>query len=162
MNRSQIATAIALRELCCCSINTIEDRVLLQTKIFLAQDIGLPLGYGYSWYIYGPYSADLTAVAYQVIAEGGESTGEKCFCFREPYANMIKRVNDLESEIKAHKLKIGVAQWYELVAIVAYWYKRGNKAESTIVKKIKQTKPLFTEEQTKAAFASYVALKGGV
>ena len=158
MNNSQIATAIALRDLHCYSLDTINDRILLQKKIFLAQDIGLPLGYGYSWYIHGPYSTDLTAVAYQVIPEGSESIETKCF--KETYANMIKKVNDLESEIEKHKLKISVVQWYELIASIAYWYKRSNKTEDTIVEKIKQTKPQFTEEQTKAAFASYTVFKG--
>ena len=67
MNNSQIATAVALRELKCASLETIDDRILLQKKVFLAQHLGLPLRYGYSWYIHGPYSTDLTAVAYQVI-----------------------------------------------------------------------------------------------
>ena len=53
MNNSQIATAVAIRDLNCYSLETIDDRILLQKKIYLAQDIGLPLGYGYSWYIHG-------------------------------------------------------------------------------------------------------------
>lgn len=157
MNNSQIATAIALRDLHCFSLDTINDRILLQKKIFLAQDIGLPLGYGYNWYIHGPYSTDLTAVAYQVIPEGCESIEDHHL--KEKFANMIKRVNDLESEIKNHKLKISVVQWYELVASIAYWYKRGNNCEQKIIEKIKQTKPQFSEEQTKAAFSSYKTFK---
>ena len=72
---------------------------------------------------------------------------------------MIKRFNDLESEIKNHKLKISVVQWYELVASIAYWYKRGNNCEQKIIEKIKQTKPQFSVEQTKAAFSSYKTFK---
>ena len=75
------------------------------------------------------------------------------------YAAMVKKVNNLESEIEKHNLKISVVQWYELVASIAYWYKRGNKSEEAIVEKIKQTKPQFTEEQTKAAFSSYIEFK---
>lgn len=157
MNNSQIATAIALRDLHCYSLDTISDRILLQKKIFLAQDIGLPLGYGYNWYIHGPYSTDLTAVAYQVIPEGCEAI-EKNY-LKEPYASMIKKVNALESEIEKHKLKISAVQWYELVASIAYWYKRGNTSEEEIVEKIKQTKPQFTEEQTRVAFSSYTQFK---
>ena len=157
MNNSQIATAIALRDLHCYSLDTINDRILLQKKIFLAQDIGLPLVYGYNWYIHGPYSTDLTAVAYQVIPEGCESIEKNHL--KEPYATMVKKVNNLESEIEKHNLKISVVQWYELVASIAYWYKRGNKSEEAIVGKIKQTKPQFTEEQTRAAFSSDMEFK---
>lgn len=157
MNNSQIATAVALRDLNCYSINTIDDRILLQKKIFLAQDIGLPLGYGYSWYIHGPYSTDLTAVAYQIVPEGCESIEKRHF--KQFYSNIINRVNALENRTILGKLKMSVVQWYELVASIAYWYKRGNKGEEDIVNKIKHTKPQFTEKQTREAYKSYVTFK---
>lgn len=103
INRSQIATAIALRDLHCFSYDTINDRILLQTKIYLAQEAGLLLGYRYSLGIYGPHSTDLTDVGYEIIPEGGESIEGKRF--KEPYARMIKGVNDLEFEIERHKLE---------------------------------------------------------
>ena len=56
MNTSQIATAIALRDLQCSSLETIDDRILLHKKIYIAHGIGLPLGYGYTWNIHGLYS----------------------------------------------------------------------------------------------------------
>lgn len=157
MNNSQIATAIALRDLHCYSLETISDRILLQKKIFLAQDIGLPLGYGYSWYIHGPYSPDLTAVAYQVIPEGCESIDKNSF--KEPYATFITRVNNLESEIAKSGLEISVVQWYELIASIAYWYKRGYTTEENVIEKIRLTKPQFSEEQTRAAFNAYIEFK---
>lgn len=157
MNNSQIATAVALRDLKCYSIDTIDDRILLQKKIFLAQDIGLPLGYGYSWYIHGPYSTDLTTVAYQIVPEGCESIEKHHF--KEIYANMINKVNALENGEILSNLKMSVVQWYELVASIAYWYKRGNKCEKAIIDKIKHTKPQFTEEQTSVAYKSYVEFK---
>lgn len=158
MNKSQIATAVALRDLHCYSLETINDRILLQKKIFLAQDIGLHLGYGYSWYIHGPYSTDLTAVAYQVIPEGCEAI--KNNRFKDQFADMITKVNNLEKEIDKHKLKIGVVQWYELVSSIAYWYRRGEKSEEQIINKIKETKPQFSEKQIKSAYQSYVKFKG--
>lgn len=157
MNNSQIATAIVLRDLHCYSLETISDRILLQKKVFLAQDIGLPLGYGYSWYIHGPYSTDLTAVAYQVIPEGCESIERNSL--KAPFDGMIARVNSLESEIKKRGIKIGVVQWYELLASIAYWYKRGYTEENKVVARIKETKPQFSEDQTKAAYSSYIDFK---
>ena len=157
MNRSQIATAIALRDLKCGSLDTINDRILLQKKVFLAQDIGLPLGYGYSWYIHGPYSTDLTAVAYQVIPEGFDSIEKNSL--KEPYATMITRVNTLENEIVEKGLQMSVVQWYELLASIAYWNKNGYSTEEKIVAKIKLTKPQFLEEQTRAAYASYLSFR---
>lgn len=157
MNKSQIATAVALRDLKCWSLESINDRILLQKKIFLAQDIGLPLGYGYSWYIHGPYSSDLTAVAYQVIPQGLDSI-EK-ISLKAPYAAIISRVNALEDEIERNDLQLGVVQWYELIASIAYWNARGYDTEDKMVDKIKETKPQFTQEQIKAAYTAYSAFK---
>ena len=157
MNNSHIATAIAIRDLNCFTLETIHDRILLQKKIYLAQDIGLSLGYGYSWYIHGPYSTDLTAVAYQIIPEG--DTAIENHSFKEPYASMIARVNSLASVIDEQKLTISVVQWYELIASIAYWFKRGYDTKEKAVKKIRATKPQFTEEQIKAGYSTYVAFK---
>ena len=157
MNNSHIATAIAIRDLNCFTLETINDRILLQKKIYLAQDIGLSLGYGYSWYIHGPYSTDLTAVAYQIIPEG--DTAIENHSFKEPYASMIARVNSLASVIDEQKLTISVVQWYELIASIAYWFKRGYDTKEKAVKKIRATKPQFTEEQIKAGYSTYVAFK---
>ena len=157
MHKSQIATAIALRDLRCYSLDTIDDRILLQKKIFLAQDIGLPLGYGYSWYIHGPYSTDLTAVAYQIIPEGCETLENKRF--KKIYVAMIDKVNDLEKEIKNYKLNIDVVQWYELVASIAYWYRRDCANQDAIIEKIKKTKPQYSEEQIKVGFRVYTRFK---
>ncbi|MCH5279620.1 MAG: hypothetical protein J1E60_07530 [Christensenellaceae bacterium] len=157
MNNSHIATAIVIRDLNCYTLETINDRILLQKKVYLAQDIGLPLGYGYSWYIYGPYSPDLTAVAYQIIPEG--STAIENHSLKEPFASMIAKVNSLERSIDEQDLKISVVQWYELIASIAYWYKHGYETEQRAVDIIRATKPQFTEEQIKAGYSTYVGFK---
>lgn len=157
MNNSHIATAIAIRDLHCFTLESINDRILLQKKVYLAQDIGLPLGYGYSWYIHGPYSTDLTAVAYQIIPEG--DTAIENHSLKEPYASIITKVNSLENAIDEQNLTISVVQWYELIASIAYWYERGYSTEEKTVEKIQETKPQFTEEQIKAGYSTYVAFK---
>ena len=51
---------------------TTEQRLKLQKTIYLLQIYGLKLGYGFSWYKYGPYSQDLVQDAYRVLhAEKG-------------------------------------------------------------------------------------------
>jgi len=50
------------------SIETFEDRLILQKRIYLIQAFGLYLGYNFSWYIHGPYSPDLTRDAYKLDA----------------------------------------------------------------------------------------------
>ncbi|MGL4605879.1 MAG: hypothetical protein ACRCU3_00215 [Eubacteriaceae bacterium] len=157
MNNSQIATAIALRDLHCYSLDSINDRILLQKKIFLAQDIGLPLGYGYSWYIHGPYSTDLTTVAYQVIPEGSDAIEKNSL--KEPYSTMIEKVNAIEDKIQELGLQISTVQWYELVASIAYWHKNGYNTEEQAIEKLQQTKPQFSEQQVIAAYRTYLDFK---
>ena len=123
----------------------------------MAQDIGVPLGYGFSWYIHGPYSTDLTAVAYQIIPEGKEAI--EGITLRAPFSDMVKRVNMLEDELSSKDLKLSKVQWYELVASIAYWYARGYVTDQKIIDRIRDTKPQFTESQTKAAYEAYVAFK---
>ena len=157
MNNSYIATAIAIRDLKCYSIDTINERILLQKKIYLAQDLGLPLGYGYSWYIHGPYSTDLTAVAYQIIPEGNEAIENHTL--KEPYASMISKVNALENIIEEQDLQISVVQWYELIASISYWSKRGYDTEQQLIDKIKETKPQFSENHIRAGYYAYCSFK---
>ena len=47
--------------------NSTEERLKLQKTIYLLQTYGLQLGYGFSWYRYGPYSQDLVYDAYMVL-----------------------------------------------------------------------------------------------
>lgn len=44
-----------------------EQRLMLQKTVYLLQAYGLKLGYGFSWYRYGPYSQDLVYDAYAVL-----------------------------------------------------------------------------------------------
>ena len=157
MNNAYVATAVAIRDLNCYSLETIDDRILLQKKIYLAQDIGVPLGYGFSWYIHGPYSPDLTAVAYQIIPEGNEAI--EGMSLKEPYLSMINKVNSLESIASKKDLRINLVQWFELLASIAYWNKRGCNTKDEIVERIHETKPHFSEKQTEEAYDAYIAFK---
>ncbi len=65
MNRSQIALKLVLSELGMDpSMESFDDRLILQKTVYLIQQMGIPLGYHFSWYLRGPYSRDLTADAF--------------------------------------------------------------------------------------------------
>lgn len=153
MNSSCIATAVVIRDLNCYSIETINDRILLQKKIYLAQDIGIPLGYGYSWYIHGPYSTDLTAVVYQIIPEGVSAIEN--VTLKEPYKKLVEKVNNLEKTIEINHLAINTVQWYELLASIAYWYNYGIKSRDESIQKMQTSKPQFSKDQVKIGFDVY-------
>ena len=68
MNRRQIGLKLVLHELGMApTMQSFEERLVLQKAVYLAQQLGVHLGYHFSWYLRGPYSKDLTADAYANI-----------------------------------------------------------------------------------------------
>lgn len=43
-----------------------KDRLKLQKYIYLIQNRGIPLGFYFNFYLYGPYSTDLTRASFQI------------------------------------------------------------------------------------------------
>lgn len=147
MDRTYVTTALAMQELKCKKIDTIHDRILLQKKIYIAQILGLRLGYGYSWYLHGPYSPDLTAAAYQIVPEGFDSLAG--WSFKPEYNEYIKRVNNLEEN---NKTSLDVVQWYELLSSVVFWRENGYKEKEQNIEQVAKSKPQFSKEQIKEAY----------
>ena len=50
-------------------MDNFDNRLKYQKVVYLLQTYGLSLGYGYSWYIKGPYSPDLTKVLFNITPE---------------------------------------------------------------------------------------------
>ena len=48
------------------------ERLILQKTIYLLEESGMQLGYGFGWYKYGPYSQDLVQDAYSVLYSNEE------------------------------------------------------------------------------------------
>jgi uncharacterized protein YwgA len=82
------------------SMNTFTNRLKIQKIIYLMQAYGLNIGYLYSYYLYGPYSTDLTKDAYSMpdfnkISKMSFSGKEDSNKF-EQFINFIgKRKNDV-------------------------------------------------------------------
>ncbi len=148
------ATVIALRDLKCLSIETIGERIMLQKKVYLTQELGVPLGFEYSWYLHGPYSPDLTTATYQIIPEGFRVVvGKK---LKPQYQSVIDCVNAIEED--AAKIRLNAVHWYELVASVAYWFKKDRMEKEETVKKIKMCKPQFSSAQVETAYDLFTHL----
>ncbi|MFB0523988.1 MAG: hypothetical protein ACETVZ_00480 [Phycisphaerae bacterium] len=70
MDRKQIALKLTVEGLKLpFKIDTFEDRLILQKAVYLAQAIGVNLGYYYQWYLHGPYCPSLTRDEYAVAGE---------------------------------------------------------------------------------------------
>jgi hypothetical protein len=70
MDRQQIGLKLTLDALGLpARLDSFSDRLVLQKAIYLAQAAGVLLGYGYNWYLRGPYSPSLTRDAFAVVDE---------------------------------------------------------------------------------------------
>jgi len=125
--------------------DTISDRLKLQKTIYLLEAAGMQLGYGFSWYKFGPYSQDLVRDAYTVLQSEKEkykkatrswrfskTTIEKIEKFKEICANILDDLRQLE-----------------LVASVDFvcstWYPE-KAADDTIVEIFKRHKDKFFDK----------------
>jgi len=76
MDRRQIVLKLTLDALGLdLKLESFNDRLIIQKAIYLAQVAGIQLGYRFSWYIHGPYSAALTRDAFTIASEEDESRG---------------------------------------------------------------------------------------
>ena len=75
------------------NIDTLDKRVTFQKAIYLAQAVGVPLRYRYSWYIMGPYSRELTR-DYYALHEYPDSRSETTNqqAVREPFASALNKI----------------------------------------------------------------------
>jgi hypothetical protein len=51
------------------SVDTFDDRKLVQKLAYILQQCGVRLNYRYTWYLHGPYSSDLTSDLYRIATQ---------------------------------------------------------------------------------------------
>jgi len=122
-----------------------EERLKLQKIIYLLQAYGLKLGYGFSWYRYGPYSQDLVYDAYTVLGSERNNYHQAAgtWNFSESCLQKFEEFNNICSGI------LQSAEQLELVASVDFicttWYPDAKRSE--IVELLKKYKKQFFNGQ---------------
>ena len=101
------------------SIDSLDQRVTFQKAIYLAQVIGVPLRYRYSWYIMGPYSPDLTRDYYALheYADQSSTAGTK-LAVREPFASALGKLRP--AMVPPDDIQLDQREWLELLASVHF------------------------------------------
>lgn len=66
MNNIDIANGMIFQKMRI-SIESFDERLICQKKIYLLKSLGTDLGYVYNWYVHGPYSPTLTSYVYNNI-----------------------------------------------------------------------------------------------
>jgi len=142
VNTSDISLGVLLRELKCFSIESLEERMLIQKKIYLLinnQSAKMP--YNYNWYLHGPYCPSLTRDCYRIIPNGAQQFDQ--YNLTDAYQTKVKNVNLFEENKPDN---VSVVKWYELLASVLYINLEfsffGIKEHTEIIEKVKELKPL--------------------
>ena len=122
------------------SINTLDERVTVQKAVYLAQVIGVNLGYQYSWYIMGPYSPDL-AKDYYTLHEYPHSRRQEIAerTLREPFASALAKIKTVMCVPKG--VTLTRRQWLELLASVHYLRRFGKLDEANTQQRLAAQKP---------------------
>jgi len=109
------------------------DRLILQKTIYLMQAFGLQIGYGYNWYLRGPYSPALTRDAYKLI-EKYDTLPTIRFVSSESEDIFSKFLDFIER----HKTN---GEWLEILASIHFLYRNSfNKNKENIWTKVKSKK----------------------
>jgi len=99
-----------------------QDRLKLQKTIYLLQAFGLQLGYGFSWYKYGPYSQDLVQDAYTVLRseEYKYKTDTSSWKFSKSSLEKFEKFKEICSDILRDTDKLEMAASVDFVRKT--WY----------------------------------------
>jgi len=153
MDKMDIAKSLIFKGLNINRKETLVDRIMIQEKVYLLQQLGIDLGYQYNWYLKGPYSPTLTEYIYDnhdllnSIETGGISLNKKVI-------DKIEGVNSLTID----KPKgIDEASWYELLASILYIYNENHmwyidKEKEEIIRILQMEKPKYAALQCEAAY----------
>ena len=127
--------------------DTINKRLVLQKVALLGQEMGVPLGYSYNWYVKGPYSPSLTADYYEL---DGSST-ENEFQFNEEIKGKLKLLSE---EIDSSKYTEIRHYWVEALASILFLIKKSYKKEEDALEFIKNKKTHLGQDLLSDAVSS--------
>jgi hypothetical protein len=119
--------------------NTLEDRLKLQKTVYLLQAFGLHLGYGFSWYRYGPYSQELVYDAYRSLHAENQKYGRR--------ARSLEFSTNTQDWLRRFKHALGKglsdAKQLELLASVNFVRKAWHPEGTGFAQKFKEHKKHF-------------------
>ena len=151
MDRQQIAMKLTLEALeLSLSVETFNERLVVQKAICLAQAAGSTLGYHFRWYLRGPYSPALTRDAFAVVSEIASDTDESQRWRLDDHSTArLKKLRALIPQVPADR-----PQKLELLASVYYLVSKGQvtgQDVDALRQKLKKFGKPFTEGKIRGA-----------
>ena len=134
-----VATKLVFKELGLPeSIASLDDRKALQKAIYLAQAAGVPLGYGFSWYLRGPYSSTLAKDYYNMPVVDLSSTNAPKL--KSEFVDRLQKVRAIIGDERRPQ-GVKVPEWLELIASVHYLSSVSKLDQGALAAKMEQEKP---------------------
>jgi hypothetical protein len=119
--------------------DTMEARLRLQKTVYLLQSCGLHLGYGFSWYRYGPYSQELVYDAYRSLHAEKDKYAQQ--------ARSLRFSSNTDTWLTRFKKtlgrRLGDAKQLELLASVSFVRKAWHREAKGFVRRFKEHKQCF-------------------
>ena len=143
MNKMDITKSLIFKGLNIDRKETLDERIMIQKKVYLLQQLGIDLGYQYDWYLKGPYSPTLIEYIHNNhdLLNSIETAG---FSLNKEVIDKIKIVNNL---ITDKPRDIEESSWYELLTSILYTYNENhmwcidrNKEEITRILQMEKPK----------------------
>jgi len=127
-------------------LDSFQDRLCLQKKVYLVQTAGLELGYRYNWYLRGPYCPNLTENAYLLKEEiENDEDDADSYILNKKAQQCVKTAQDIWKLPEG--IEVTEAKWVELLASIhylksiAYWPTEPTK--ELVIERLLIAKPAF-------------------
>ena len=146
MTDRQIALALLLQQLDIePDTSSFPKRKELQKVVYLGQRVGVDLNYRYGWYVYGPYSPELTKDYYQLAElqkEDRASVLEEvgCYALSPDYIEKLKVIRPITEEYAEAGLE-KKEDWVELLASYDFLRERSRMDHEATLGKLNEAKP---------------------
>jgi uncharacterized protein YwgA len=121
------------------SMETFQERKKLQKLAYLMREAGLDVPFGFSWYLYGPYSPGLTEMLFQMV----EQKPQGKVLTREERKHLEDLKQFLGEDVESTKR-------LELLASLQYLRrvaKDHGYAKNEIIAVLKKKKPQFSDDE---------------
>ncbi|MDY0386038.1 MAG: hypothetical protein RBT65_02695 [Methanolobus sp.] len=143
-NEKILSKVLDILELGKPNMSDFDHRLQYQKVIYLLQASGLSLGYGYNWYLKGPYSSPLTHILFAIDDSVFESSKYLVF----------KNNDVIVEKLESFKEKLGEdikdIKYLEILASLHYINKAtfsGNGKDEQLTKKLFEAKPYLKQTE---------------
>ena len=127
-------------------LNSFTSRKRIQKIVYLLKQFGADLRFGYSWYVHGPYSPELTRTLFNPSAEDIESK-------RKLTKVELQSVNALRNFLGEDFYSVdSIELIVSLVYLIKHAQDEGYNTKEKIIAYLGSQKPQFSEDQIEAAW----------